>query len=365
MPINASAHTEALQQDIVRDAVRESPIGPLLQKAKVLAVLLRDSSFKEWVDAEIQGYVGRDLPLPSYRMLGCGIHAQFASLVMRGSKVFDPSLIEDALRWERGKISRLPVNISASAIESYKMGGNSLDFAIPGLHLESLVQKILAPGVTCLSAHFTIASTELESVLSTVRSLVLDYALAATQDTAGVAQAAVAHRESVTTPGSSSSSSSVNIQFEAMTKKTTNFSPSNSNVSNVNIDSYVDASPMLASVQSVVKGAQPQGPLSSEDELLFRQEIKDILHLLVDRYEDLDTKLQGALQDALTQAQRLAVQGKTVKEVEDMVGDLWAKTQADAMRHQLPKDILEVLKSKSWLSFFSKLFGAAEAGPEA
>lgn len=345
------AQIEALQQDIIQQAVKESAIGSLLQKAKVLAILLRDGSFREWADAEIQGYAGRELALPDYRNCGCGIHARFASMVMRGSQVFDPTQIEDAVGWERGSLSKKPIAISASAIESHKASGKSLDFVMPGVDLRWLVSQILAPGVHCLSANFTISNTDLESVLAAVRSRVLDYAVAATENHAGIAQAAAAQRPP---PQDPSSSSNVSIQIGAMTQKSTTFSPSNSAVSNVNIDSKVSASSMVAGAQTVSKEVQPQDPLSSDDALLFRQEVKDVLHLLVDRYEDIDAKLQRAMQDALTQAQRLNVEGKTLKEVEDMVGDLWAKSQVDAMQHHLPQDILEAISGKSWVSFLAK-----------
>lgn len=354
MTFRNSPQLAQLQQSLIEGIINNAPISSVLQKAKILAVLMKEKKMRQWTDAEITGYSAGGPPLPDYRKCRTGIHAHFASFTVKGKKVFDPAVIESEIGLEEGSLSRMPIHFPASVIESHVSSGEGVRFTLPSVPLEPFVNRILADGVHCFSACFVVSSGELDSVLAAIRTKILDFAIAAADDLDGVASAAARN----THLHHSAAVSTVNVELKDignMTSRTTTISPTGSTLSNVVVDSTVVASPLATGSQRVSKGgAGKTDSLQPEDELLFRQEIKDVLHLLVDRYEDIDEALQQGLSEVLSEMRKLSVQGKTLSELEDMLGDLWAKSTVAGMKTGVPQEVLDVLSGKSFLSLLAK-----------
>lgn len=80
----------SLFSEIQSDILSNVSLATVMRKAKVLAYRLKNQEFKTWVDYELSGYYGTDIPLPDYRILGAHSSGTFFNGVWKNENAEIP-----------------------------------------------------------------------------------------------------------------------------------------------------------------------------------------------------------------------------------------------------------------------------------
>lgn len=174
-----------LISDIINELVNaEISLQSPLLKTKVLASRLKNMELLQWVDSELNGYRSDD-QLPRYRIYESTIVCSWAN----GNRMTGITQGQNMYLQTRGYskvlddyFSTFPFHDSISTLESFKSNKDNTTLSIP-LSLNYcgiLAEKIQKQGnylFAIISASKTISATIVETILSVVRSKLLDFML--------------------------------------------------------------------------------------------------------------------------------------------------------------------------------------------
>ncbi len=163
----------------VRDAAVDSgtSLSDVLRKAKVLASLLRNDAFKEWVDRELNGYP-EGTPLPDYRSLHFPLLGTFSG--PGGSRVDGQGIptinLPESLQHLAG-----PAEFRQGVREVETMahqGPETLRMGWPPEAVMALRDEVaMSGGFVLIDVYQPISSASLHSLLDAVRNRLLDFVL--------------------------------------------------------------------------------------------------------------------------------------------------------------------------------------------
>jgi len=161
----------------IRDAAinSEIDISTVLRKCKVLAVILGNENFKNWVDQELNGYNNSD-NLPDYRILSVDSKGNFsgASRIVKNADI--PLLcIPEQLR-ETFSTAYCPDPISAYESLLKSSEGDSFQQKWPP-DFVALYGKEIIQNMTCMTAWKVIPHSSIVSLVDSVRNRVLNFVL--------------------------------------------------------------------------------------------------------------------------------------------------------------------------------------------
>ena len=166
-----------LLSDIQASVLNDEPMGAILLKLRFLAARLGSSALADWVRHEAEGYP-RGAPVPSYRTLGVSYTGSFNGLGRTITRIAIPSVaIVQAAgdEWlshdERQSVSALEDLLTESA-------ARGVNPEIPSAaNLAMLLSGQVFPGMGCHAVHGVISRASLVSLLSSVRTRVLELTL--------------------------------------------------------------------------------------------------------------------------------------------------------------------------------------------
>ncbi|WP_234571960.1 AbiTii domain-containing protein [Rhodohalobacter sp. 614A] len=164
-----------LRNDIVDS---ETKLSSALRKAKVLASILQDKEFKEWVDNELNGY-DEDAELPSYRIIKSQNFGTFSGPFGSGAKNVGVPI------W------KMPENFQKMWNESRFINGiRELESLVEGSDQTTLVRRWPAEAVVLWNMEYEDASdyalvgaqselskSSVEAIIDTTRNKLLDFIL--------------------------------------------------------------------------------------------------------------------------------------------------------------------------------------------
>ena len=174
-----------LISDIINELVdAEISLQSPLLKTKVLATRLKNIELLQWVDSELNGYRTDD-QLPGYRIYESAIVCSWANGsrmtgIMQGKNMYLPT-------HGYGKefdeyFSKFPFNESIATLESFKNNkeNTTLTIPLPMNFCGVLAEKVQKQGnhlFVIISASKTISATIVETILSIVRTKLLEFML--------------------------------------------------------------------------------------------------------------------------------------------------------------------------------------------
>jgi hypothetical protein len=165
----------SLLRDIQEAAIDEqSQVATLLRKCKVLATRIGSEEFTRWIDNELNGYANLD-DLPAYRVLNVRSYGHFVGYF--GQQVKNAPIPPGALPKEiREYVQTSKINMSISALANLSGGDEDPREGWPPDVLSILGGRIYED-MNCISAWKTLPRAALISILDTVRTRVLNFAL--------------------------------------------------------------------------------------------------------------------------------------------------------------------------------------------
>ncbi len=175
-----SRDRESLVAQLQREVVNSSvPISDILRKAKVLASLLQNGEFKDWVDAELRGYRTAS-ERPEYRKLKPINFGTFAGPFGKMAKnvQIPVALLPDDLREyaEHLEISHSVKEIESLADQAAKDGAIRLAW-LPEAVLLARRHVSMDDGCELVEASRPLVRSQLDGILDQVRNRLLDFLL--------------------------------------------------------------------------------------------------------------------------------------------------------------------------------------------
>jgi len=150
-------------------------LSSTLRKAKVLAYRLKNADFKDWVDQELNGYVGDRDAIPGYRKVSSQSYGHFTSIAWK----LENAPIAPACLPEPIQEFSLTVVFSEGirSLECLVDGqGDSIRYPWPA-DLLALLSGTVYEGMTCLFAWRHVSRSQIEQVLDAVRNRLLSFVL--------------------------------------------------------------------------------------------------------------------------------------------------------------------------------------------
>lgn len=165
-----------LLRDIQNSAINSNvKLSDLLRKCKVLSARLKNEEFKNWVDAELNGYQSKD-SLPSYRVLSINAHGYLCGPFQAEMKniTIPASCLPEHLRdWAEKSYLTQPIS---SLEELVKGEDGTLRQEWPGDLVASVADKIYQ-GYSLIGAWQVIPRGAIVAILDTVRNRILSFVL--------------------------------------------------------------------------------------------------------------------------------------------------------------------------------------------
>jgi hypothetical protein len=157
--------------ELQREALRKGgSVSDLLRMAMVVSRKLDQKDFQKWIDAELNGYYGKDLEIPSYRQLHGLLKAwnPFNGWI----PVFMRNAEQAAL------LSSRPFAQSIGEIESLlNQGGDNSGGELISYFPAGLEQSIMMGARMQFRPAVHIGTAGVHGILDNVRNIVLDWAL--------------------------------------------------------------------------------------------------------------------------------------------------------------------------------------------
>jgi hypothetical protein len=167
----------SLLREIQAAAVDSSvPLSTLLRKCKVLAARLGNPEFKQWIDAELNGYASKDA-LPPYRVLNTHSKGHFSGPFQSGLRNADIPLLCVPEEW-RESMGHCYLMQPIAALESLAANSDGDTAQEPwNPDLVAYVGGKIYQGMNCMQAWKVIPINSLVAALDTVRTRVLNFVL--------------------------------------------------------------------------------------------------------------------------------------------------------------------------------------------
>lgn len=150
-------------------------LSDLLRKCKVLAARLKNEDFKNWVDAELNGYPSKD-DLPSYRIVDVNAHGHLSGpfqAEMRNISIPASCLPKKLRDWAKRSYISQPIS---SLEDMVKGDADNLRGEWPGDLVASIADKIYR-GYNLYAAWQVIPRGAIIAILDTVRNRILSFVL--------------------------------------------------------------------------------------------------------------------------------------------------------------------------------------------
>lgn len=164
---------QELQDDILDS---KTSLSSILRRAKVLASDLKNEEFKKWVDNELNGYSGNNKEIPEYRKrTAYNFGHFFGSFGSEANNVPIPmlNLPEPIKKYVEMLVFAEGVRALESLIES---DSDSIKYLWPADMCAIVADKIYEDMV-CVSAWKSVSKSNVEQVLDTVRTRLLNVVL--------------------------------------------------------------------------------------------------------------------------------------------------------------------------------------------
>lgn len=184
----------------IQEAALDSsvPLADTLRRCKLLAARLQNDELSRWVDDELNGYVGKADKVPDYRRIQCVSVGTFLSptMVRRGVPIPSLCLPEDM----REFAEFVSVGQSVAALDSLLRAPNAEQgVSIPWpADLVALVQTDIQEGAVLQSAKHSLSVGVLAGILDTVRTRLLEFAIAIEKENPEAGEASVQGKPPVT-----------------------------------------------------------------------------------------------------------------------------------------------------------------------
>jgi hypothetical protein len=152
------------------------PLATLLRKCKVLAARLGNAEFKQWIEAELNGYSSID-GLPPYRVLNVQSKGHFSGPFQSGLRNADIPL-SCVPEQVRNSLSHCYLREPIAALESLVAdsdGGSAQEPWNPDL--VAYVAGNIYEGMNCMQAWKVIPINRVVAALDTVRTRILNFVL--------------------------------------------------------------------------------------------------------------------------------------------------------------------------------------------
>jgi AbiTii len=157
---------------------------PLLFRAKILASSLNNPAFSEWIESELNGYNGKELP--NYRILRCKVFGTYRNMVYQQSGVQIPlEHLQDKEVKEMFETQIMPHGIAE--LERMSHGGDDLRISLDTIVVQYLNHALSAAGGgQLLEAYHPMPSHIFAGIISTARSRFLDFLIAVKRESGDI-----------------------------------------------------------------------------------------------------------------------------------------------------------------------------------
>lgn len=163
-----------LLQEIQHDAVSSDvPLATVLRKCKILASRLGHQAFKNWVEQELNGYNGSELP--EYRRVPADSLGTFTNghMKLSNAPITTYGISKEIADWMKEATFGQGVGELESLVDG---NGNWISSPWPS-NLLPLLNGRVFEGCQCLQAERRISVSSVRGILDTVRNKVLSFAL--------------------------------------------------------------------------------------------------------------------------------------------------------------------------------------------
>lgn len=301
-------------------------IIPALRRVYAIATSLKNQALAEWVSRELSGYPrSASYPnpygstAPSYRLADLTIRGIFVHKVGARPRTvnlpIDLNAVEKFHSLGVGTLSRYFIPDAIEILERPQVSGMCL-VKVPDLKLLfASFRSTTVPDSICTSHKAFVARATFRSAAKGVRM----EAIRRLMET-GLAGDPLQHP-----------SLNILVENSLNNDQSTKLSAPGGQIGNVIAHSTLEDSPVSVRGQQLIVAPRTR-LFEGSEEKQFREDIKQILHLLVDRYEEIDNLTQKTLQNTLSAMRTLEIQGKSLAELEDMLSDIWTKQEVASMR---------------------------------
>ncbi|MBX7155043.1 MAG: hypothetical protein U0Y96_06790 [Candidatus Kapaibacterium sp.] len=148
-----------------------------LLKVKVLAFQIKNTKLKEWVENELNGFIGKEVP--TYRIIPSVIFGNliqdrgFGGMLTKNNHALPIEYLEKDLR---DAMTNIAMNSSVSELEHMIEKGCEYQIYIPHI-IHSEISKLLSNGWVVDSAWQTISLNNVEGIISAIKSNLLTFLL--------------------------------------------------------------------------------------------------------------------------------------------------------------------------------------------
>ena len=146
-------------------------------KVQVLAFKIKNKKLKEWVDNELNGFIGKDIP--SYRKIPSVVFGNlmqdrgFGGMLTRNHQPLPTEYLDKKLR---ESLMSVAMNCSVSELEHMISKGGEYQINIPHL-IHNEITKLLGNGWVVDSAWQKISLNNVEGIISSIKSNLLNFLL--------------------------------------------------------------------------------------------------------------------------------------------------------------------------------------------
>lgn len=155
----------------------EIKLKDTLLKVQVLAFKIKSEKLKEWVSSELNGFVGKKVPV--YRKIPCAVYGNliqdrgFGKIMMRNSQPLPIEYLDTELR---ESLMGIMMPSSVSELESMISNKGNYQHNLP-YFIYNEITKIIGNDWVVDSAWQTISLNNIEGIISAIKSSLLDFLL--------------------------------------------------------------------------------------------------------------------------------------------------------------------------------------------
>lgn len=348
-----STHIHNLFEKTMNELTSGSSIINALRQVYAIAAALKNQSLMEWAHTELVGYPpSKNFPnpygpaAPKYRLADLTVSASFMRRSgikqLHSAAVINLHTLELHSSTGESTFTKYFIPDKIEILERPRGTGNCA-VKLPGIkQFLTSFRCVDFPESTCKDFRPVIAAASFREAAVGIRMEAIRHLM----DT-GLG------RDPLQNPG-------LNIHMENSLKdQSTKVHAAGGQVGNIIAHSKLDHNSISAEGQKFAIRPQSR-ELDDREASQFREDIKQILHLMIDRYEDIEETVRQALQNTLTTMRSVEAQGKSVAELEDMLGDVWAKQEIAQMR--IPTFIEEAISATKVLKGLGGKIASLAAG---
>jgi hypothetical protein len=176
---NIAEWIDGIIQDLVST---DKKLKDTLLKVQVLAFKLENKQLKEWVECEMNGYKG--IELPDYRIIPSAVYGNlmqnrgFGQMLTRNNNALPIEFLD---KDTREMLQKLEMNLSVSELE--KMASDDKEYSVNIPHIIQLeITRKLANGWQVDAAWQVLSKNSIEGILSSIKSNLIKFLLELNQE---------------------------------------------------------------------------------------------------------------------------------------------------------------------------------------